>query len=197
MLLLTLRTGKNRYAINVARVIELVPSVELTTIPHAPPFVAGLLAYRGKVITVIDLGLLFNNIPCRDCLSTRIILVNDANNDHNPEKAIAGARRQRPSCSRADLPRDVRLLGLIGEQVSDLTAVQPEQVARAPMHLPQAPFFDGIVQTEEGIMQLIAVERIREATIGDHILDSGAKAGCLPSSTDPEVLAREASETNV
>ena len=83
MLLLTFKAGANRYAIDVARVIELVPRVELRTIPHAPSFLAGLLGYRGKVIPVIDLGLLLNSAPCRDCLSTRIILVNDAPGDHN------------------------------------------------------------------------------------------------------------------
>ena len=64
MLLLTLKAGANRYAIDVARVIELVPRVELRAIPHAPPFLAGLLGYRGKVIPVIDLGLLF----CRNAM---------------------------------------------------------------------------------------------------------------------------------
>jgi hypothetical protein len=86
---------------------------------------------------------------------------------------------------------------LIGEQVSDLTDVQPEQVATAPVQLPQSPYFDGIVQTDEGIMQLIAVERIREATICDQIPNSGAEANTLASSAGPQMLEREASETNV
>ena len=77
MLLLTLKAGVNRYAIDVARVIEVVPNVELRTVPHAPSFLTGLLVYRGKVIPVLDLGQLLGSNPCRDCLSTRIILVND------------------------------------------------------------------------------------------------------------------------
>ena len=36
------------------------------------------------------------------------------------------------------------------------------------------PFLDAIVQTEEGIIQLIAVERIRETALGGYILDQGA-----------------------
>src|ERR1700730_14010062 len=83
MLLLTFTAGMNRYAVDVTRVVELVPRVELRLIPHAPAFLAGLLSYRGKVVPVIDLGLLLNVAPCRDCLSTRIILVNDTPDDHN------------------------------------------------------------------------------------------------------------------
>ena len=54
---------------------------------------------------------------------------------------------------------------MIGEQVSDLTHVQPEQLVPAPVQLAQAPFLGAIVQTEEGIFQLIAVERIRETLL--------------------------------
>ena len=44
--------------------------------------------------------------------------------------------------------------------------MQPEQLRRQPpFSLPQAPFLDAIVQTEKGIVQLIAVERIRETTL--------------------------------
>ena len=83
MLLLTFTAGANRYAVDVARVVELVPRVDLRSIPHAPAFLAGLLGYRGKMVLVIELGLLLDVGPCRDCLSTRIILVDDSPGDHN------------------------------------------------------------------------------------------------------------------
>src|SRR5580698_4666195 len=102
MLLLTLKAGANHYAIDVARVIELVPRVELRTIPHAPPFLAGLLGYRGKVIPVIDLGLLLDSEPSRDCLSTRIILVNDAPVDHNRENDPSDQPRENNPQSPAE-----------------------------------------------------------------------------------------------
>ena len=67
------------------------------SIPHAPSFLAGLLGFRGKVIPVIDLGLLLSSVPCRDCLSTRIILVNDAPGDHN-------SGTDAPACLRCGPP---------------------------------------------------------------------------------------------
>ena len=77
MLLLTLAAGANRYAIDVARVVEVIPKVELRAVPHAPVFVAGLLDYRGKVVPVLDLCLLLGIAASQDRLSTRIILVDD------------------------------------------------------------------------------------------------------------------------
>jgi chemotaxis-related protein WspB len=197
MLLLTLKAGSNRYGIDVARVIELVPRVELTMIPHAPSFLAGLLGFRGKVIPVIDLGLLLSSLPCRDCLSTRIILVNDAPGDRNSATdAPARFDMAHPHSPRGPA-RDARLLGLIGEQVSDLTFVQPGQVAPAPVQLNHVPFLDAIVQTEEGIIQLIAVERIRDATLAQYVLHQGTPPDPHPLKADTATQAREKSRGDV
>ena len=191
MLLLTLKAGTNRYAIDVARVIELIPHVELTMIPHAPPFLAGLLGYRGKVIPVIDLGSLFHSIPSRQCLSTRIILVSDARHDHNSGTAAFEPGSESCLPSPTGPAPDAQLLGLIGEHVSELTYIQPEQLAKAPVRLSQAAFLDAIVQTEGGIIQLIAVERIRETALAGYILDQGAARNPLPLAAVTGSPARE------
>jgi chemotaxis-related protein WspB len=197
MLLLTLKVGNNRYAIDVARVIELVPRVELTAIPHAPSFLAGLLGYRGKIIPVIDLGLLFNSVRCRNCLSTRIILVNDANGDHNSGTDAPYCATDSHPHSPTGRARDARLLGLIGEEVSDLTYIQPEQVAKAPVQFSQLAFLDAIVQTENGIIQLIAVERIRETVLGGDILYQGKSRDLDPLKGDAQTRERENSRADV
>jgi chemotaxis-related protein WspB len=160
MLILTFTAGANRYGVEVAWVVELVPRVELRPIPHAPAFLAGLLGYRGQVVPVIDLGMLLGAVPCQDRLSTRIILVNDAPDDHNRQKEDRGERIMDSGQSASRQDRDWHLLGLIAEQVSDLDAVQPEQVVPAPMHLPQAPYFSAIAQTDQGIVPLIAVSKL-------------------------------------
>ena len=169
MLLLTLKVGPNRYAIDATRVTELVPRVELRSIPHAPSFLAGLLGYRGQSVPVIDLGSLFCSDPCRNCLSTRIILIDDAPGHHLKEFDTPASSRAKENPKTSDPTRDPGLLGLIGEQVSELTYVRPDQVVASPVTLPQAPFLGAIVQTEGGILQMIVVERIREVALGARI----------------------------
>jgi chemotaxis-related protein WspB len=164
MLLLTFTAGANRYAVAVARVVEVVPRVELRPVPHAPVFLAGLLGYRGKVVPVIDLSVLLNAPPCPEQLSTRIILVNATPGDHNqrnPDRHDSAAN----SGSTSSDP-DLDILGLVAERVSDLITVQPEQVSPPAVQLPQAPYLGAIVQTVEGIVQLIEVEKLRQATLG-------------------------------
>jgi chemotaxis-related protein WspB len=196
MLLLILKAGANRYAIDVARIIELVPRVELRTIPYGPPFLAGLLGYRGSVIPVIDLGSLLESESSRDCLSTRIIVINDAPGDQN--QGETGAKGTNESCpnSWTGSGGGACVLGLIGEQVSDLTEVKPEQLLPAPVQLARAPFLDAIVQTDAGtIVQLIAVERIRDCSLGPFLLDQGAGLSLPPSNADAGTRALEDSKT--
>ena len=150
MLLLTFTAGGERYALDVAGVIELVPRVGLRAIPHAPAFLAGLLGYRGEVVPVIDLSLLLGSSPSADRLSTRIILVKSTPGGQNQGEA---ARRTETKPGRGD----VRLLGLIAEQVSDLVEVGPDQVVPAPVHLPQAPYLDSVARIDRGFVPLIAV----------------------------------------
>jgi chemotaxis-related protein WspB len=183
MLLLTFTAAANSYAVDVTRVVELIPRVELRPLPHAPLYLAGLLSYRGRVVPVIDFGLLLGGAPCRDCLSTRIILVNNT-----PEAAVPS--REEDDDVEADRIRHgpVReqrsdLLGLIAEQVSDLTQVEASQVIPTPVPVPGAPYLDVIVPSEKGLLQLIAVDKIRDAALRSYsfgqndTLDSKSDAG--------------------
>lgn len=164
MLILTFTAGANRYAIDVMRVVEVVPKVELRKIPHAPPILAGFLGYRGKVIPVLDLGLLLGAAPCQEWLSTRIILVNDAPGDRH-RRSQSNDTSQDASGARGSGKPDLELLGLVAERVNDLTHTQPEQIIPAPVLLPQTPYLGAMIQTDQGIVQFIVVEQLRAAAL--------------------------------
>ena len=162
MLLLIFTVAANRYAIDVKRVVEVIPRVELRKISHAPAFLAGVLDYRGKIVPVIDLGLLLDTTPCRDCLGTRIILVDDSPDDDNATEQDRDEMRGETGNVRVSPKQNRNLLGLIAEHVSDLTNIRAEQVAPIPVWLPQAPYLGAIVQTDDGLVQLIVGEKVRE-----------------------------------
>ncbi len=150
---------------DVSWVVELVPKVELRSVPHAPASLVGLLNYRGKVVPVIDIGLLLAVDACRDLLSTRIILVDDAPGAHNRGSQVHDSAPGDHESSRSTQMIDRNLLGLVAEQVNDLFHANPDQVGPAPVQLPEAPYLDAIVQTSQGIVQLIAVDKIRNASL--------------------------------
>lgn len=53
--ILELRLGDERYAVPLARVIEVAPRVALTELPGVASPIAGCIDYRGTPIPVIDL----------------------------------------------------------------------------------------------------------------------------------------------
>jgi chemotaxis-related protein WspB len=162
MLLLTFTADSSRYAVAVSRVIEVLPKLELRSIPHAPVFFAGLLSYRGKVIPVIDLGSLLGSAPCRNLLSSRMILVSETPDTSDQDKATRAHSSGGSQPARGQAPAS---FGLVAENVSDLTYVQPDQISPVPVLLPNAPYLDAIVKTDREIVPLIAVRKIR-----DHLL---------------------------
>ena len=174
MLILTFTAAANRYAVDVTRIVEVVPKVELRSIPHAPTCLSGLLAYRGKVVPVLDLGLLLGSTPCQDWLSTRIILVNDVPGDHYKQSKGSDTLSDQTAGTGGSPKPEAALLGLIAEHVSELTYARPEQIIPAPVSLPQTPYLGAMIQTDQGIVQLIVVEHVRAASLRAPCLDRDA-----------------------
>jgi chemotaxis-related protein WspB len=174
MLLLTFTAGPNRYGVAAGRVVEVVPKVKLRSVPHAPSSLAGLLAYRGKVIPVVDLCRLLDGAVCQERLSTRILVVNDAADDRIGLNQARSDSQDITASSRSDRQSEPTLLGLVAERVTDLHHVRPEQVIPAPMYLSPAPYLDVIIQTDQGIVQLLAVDKIRNASLQPSALDQDA-----------------------
>src|SRR5512137_142351 len=74
MLFLLFQLGKDRYALESSRVVEVLPYVQIKAVPDAPRGVAGLIAYRGQAVPVVDLSMLILGVPAPALLSTRIIV---------------------------------------------------------------------------------------------------------------------------
>ena len=49
------RVGAEQYAVDLRRVDEIIQAPQLTRVPHAPPFVEGVIHVRDQIIPVIDL----------------------------------------------------------------------------------------------------------------------------------------------
>src|SRR5262249_14174885 len=114
MLLLTFRAAGDSYAVAAREVVEIVPSIDLRPVPHAPAYLLGMFHYRGTVVPVVDLSVLMGAAPCRRSLDTRIIVV-----DHPGD---GGTRA---------------MLGLLAERVNDLQKVDDAQKISEGMPLPE------------------------------------------------------------
>lgn len=75
MLFLVFQVGVDRYALEAARVLEVLAMVELQKIAGAPVGTAGEFVYRGESVPVLDLCLLTLGRASNLRLSTRILLL--------------------------------------------------------------------------------------------------------------------------
>jgi chemotaxis-related protein WspB len=133
MLALCLSIRDELYAIPARCVVEVVPQVLLRSLPGAPSYVAGVLSYRGALITVVDLSRRLIDVAARNYLSTRIVVVQRA----------PGAQPAR--------------YGLLTERVTDIRKLQGVLV---PTGSDAAGYLTGTVLDKGVAVQVLDIEAV-------------------------------------
>jgi chemotaxis-related protein WspB len=75
VLVLILKAGGSRYALESSAVVEVIPRVKLQKIARASSVCVGVFQYRGEIAPVVDLAERVSGVPCEDKLSTRIVVL--------------------------------------------------------------------------------------------------------------------------
>lgn len=134
-LFLVFRIGSERYALQATEVAEVLARQPLKPIAHAPHWVAGVFAYRGAVVPVIDLCALTFGTPAQARTSTRLVLVHYRAND--------GA--------------ETKLLGLILEQATDTMRCNPTDFQPYGLDNRQARYLGPVREDAQGLLQWVRV----------------------------------------
>lgn len=71
----TFRVGTASYALAAEHVLHLESFESATHVPNAPPYVAGLIQVRGRVIPVVDVRTRFGLPPIEHTLDHRVVVV--------------------------------------------------------------------------------------------------------------------------
>ncbi|MFA7945426.1 chemotaxis protein CheW [Pseudomonas brenneri] len=142
-LFLVFHIGSERYALKATEVAEVLPRLPLKPIAHAPMWVAGIFAHRGKMVPVIDLSALTFGTPAQARTSTRLVLVN-----YQPETWL-----------------ESRWLGLILEQATDTLRCDPADFQAYGLDNRQAPYLGPVREDERGLMQWIGVGDLLTAEV--------------------------------
>ncbi|MFM8270818.1 MAG: chemotaxis protein CheW [Gemmata sp.] len=130
MLSLVFQVGPDKVAVDVRRVREVVPRVQLTAVHGAPLWIAGVFVYRGRVVPVVDLHALAGVGECPPHLSSRIILF--------PYPL--------------DIPES--LVGLLATQVAEIREIRPGLVQPIPGP-PGRPSLGPALADGQGILRLL------------------------------------------
>jgi chemotaxis-related protein WspB len=154
MLFLQFQLGKDRYALDAGRVVEVLPLVELRRLPQSPPGVAGMLNYRGQPVPALDLCQLFLQRPAREAMSTRIIIV-------------------RSHDDQASQP----LLGLIAEHATNVFHRDPNEFTSAGIKLEASPYLGPVAVDADGMIQWIDHDRL----LPEHLREALQAQALLPA----------------
>ena len=144
MLFLLLELGKDRYALDVRQIAEVLPFVEVKQIPRAPQAIAGLFTYRGAMVPVIDLSQLTLGRPAARRLSTRIVLV------HYP-----------------DQNGQTHLLGLIAEKATQAARHEQSDFVASGVTNPGASYLGPVATDPRGSLQSIDLRRLLPPSLRD------------------------------
>jgi chemotaxis-related protein WspB len=137
MLFLLFQLGKERYALEANRVVEVVPLLELKPLPQAPKGVAGIFNFRGRPVPAIDVCALTLGQPAIERFSTRIIIVN-----------------------YPDGRGTNHLLGLIAEHATEMLRKDVNDFLDSGVKLSEAPYLGPILMDEKSPVQWIYEQRL-------------------------------------
>jgi chemotaxis-related protein WspB len=128
MRLLTFTVGAESYGVPSRLVVEVLPLVPARPVPHSAPYLRGVFGYRGSLVPLVDLGLLFLGRPLRERLSTRVIVIEPA-----------------PAAPR---------LGIVAENVVSFATVDDTAAAPAWREA-HAPYLGRVLRIDGRTVQLI------------------------------------------
>lgn len=137
MVALLFEIDGQRFGLDLAQVLKVLPSVRLRRLPKVPEYVAGVFQYRGEMVPVVDLSQLIKGHPAAAFLSTRIILV----------------RQSGPSGQE-------RVLGLLAERATESVDAGAVEIQSSGVAMPEAPYLGGLSATGGGMIQYVKVEQL-------------------------------------
>ena len=144
MLFLLFELGKDRYALDVRQIAEVLPVVAVKQVPKAPQAMIGLFNYRGTPVPVVDLSQLTLGRPSTRRLSTRLVLV------HYP-----------------DPKGGTHLLGLIAERATQTARHEKSAFVASGITNSGAPYLGPVVTDERGLLQWIDVRTLLPPSFRD------------------------------
>lgn len=151
MLFLLFQLGKERYALQASRVVEVVPLLELKQLPQAPKGVAGIFNYHGRPVPAVDLCALTLGQPASERFSTRIIIVN-----YPDDRGIS------------------HLLGLIAEHATEMLRKEPNEFMDSGVKFSDAPYLGPILMDSQNPVQWIYEQRLLPERVRDLLFSEPA-----------------------
>ena len=137
-LLATFFMGDALYALNAATVQEVIRLDAVTPVRHGPQEVAGVINLRGRIVTLLDTGLILGAVPAIRDRDSRVFVMEDRG----------------------------EFLGLLVDRVGEVIEVEPGSAEPLPLNIPpsQARFFSGVCRSGGRVITLLNTPELLSST---------------------------------
>lgn len=132
--LVTFRVGKQDFCIDIMMVREIRGWTPATILPHAPPFVLGVINLRGSVVPIVDLSARLGLRP------------SEPDDRHVIVIAVVGTQT----------------VGFLVNAVADIIGINQSEVQPTPDVASDATraFIEGVIVTEERMLRVIDIKTV-------------------------------------
>lgn len=135
---LTFKLDEEIFALDVAKVREILEYCSVTKVPQTPEFMRGVINLRGSVVPVIDLRLKFGMSATEQSVNTCIIVT---------EVAMEG---------------ETVLLGALADSVQEVDEMEPAQIEAAP-HIGtklNTDFIKGMGKQDGNFVMILDIDKV-------------------------------------
>lgn len=135
---LTITLGDEHFAIEIAKVREVMDLPQITAVPRMPDYFVGVINLRGNILSVADLSRLVG-IESTQLPEERCIVIVEIQSDENSFQ-----------------------MGIIADSVREVIFIDPDSIEPPPqvgLNL-DADFVNGITGHDEGLIILLNIEYI-------------------------------------
>jgi purine-binding chemotaxis protein CheW len=169
---LTFTLGDEDFAIEIAKVREVLDYTKITKVPRSPAFLRGVINLRGSVVPVIDLRLNLNMSAIQRTVDTCIVIV-DVN--------LGGENIQ---------------MGALADSVQEVVDVDPNQIGPAPTLGTKlnTEFIKGMAKRGEDFLIILDIDKVLSTDELSHVktavgVDSGLPSESTVIESDSEIAA--------
>ena len=143
----TFRLGDRLFGMDLMMIREINRILDITPVPHAKPFIRGLINLRGQIVTILDLGVRLG-LARQELAETSHNLILKTNAE------LAAVRAQ--SSTATDLVGF--LVDAIGDVVeADAGTVEPPS---ANVSESEGGFLSGVIRTDAGLLVLLDIHEV-------------------------------------
>jgi len=138
---LTFKLSDEVFAIDVAKVREVLDFTTITKVPRTPDFMSGVINLRGNVVPVVDLRLCFEMSKTEKTVNTCIVVV---------EVLLEG---------------ETAIIGALADSVEEVIDLEPDQIQPAPKIGVQirTEFIKGMGKRDAQFLMILDIDRVFSA----------------------------------